>query len=140
MEKKSEKNSISEETGESNAPSSEEEPEKIIQPNSFKISVGQSDCDNECSRFKDDDELEYCERICGISDLYDYGDEEENESEEESDKSPDCSKKEGIKKDYCLKDLAVEENDFKICDQITDNAVKKSCTNRIMEELMETEE
>lgn len=123
-------------SSESDNPENSEE-EKIIQPNSFKITVGQSDCDNECSRFKDDDELEYCERICGISDLYDYGGEE---SEEDSEETPDCSKKEGIKKDYCLKDLAVEKNDFKICNQITDTAIQKSCNNRILEELMEKEE
>lgn len=114
-----------------------EETEEIIQPNSFKIKVGQSDCDNECARFKDDDELEYCERICGISDLYDYGDEEE--SGEDSEELPDCSKKVGIKKDYCLKDLAVEESDFKICNQIIDTAIQKSCNNRIMEDLIEEE-
>lgn len=113
----------------------EAEAEEIIQPNSFKISVTQSDCNNECSRFRDDNELEYCERICGISDLYDYGDEEE--ADENSEESPDCSKKEGIKKDYCLKDLAAEESDFKLCEQIIDTAIKKACNNRVLEDLME---
>lgn len=102
----------------------------------MNIKINPSDCDNECSRFEEDsDEQQYCEQVCGISDLYIYdGGEEKSEDE-----ATDCSGKTGIKKDYCIKDLAIENGDFKTCDEINDANIKKTCQNRITEDLLEEE-
>jgi hypothetical protein len=49
----------------------------------------------------------------------------------------DCQKQIGIQKDYCLKDLAISEEDSEICAQIQDTNIKKTCTNRLMEDFLE---
>jgi hypothetical protein len=100
----------------------------------LKISVNSADCDNECEKFKKDEELKYCENVCGISDLYDYSD---DSGEEEF---SNCDKKQGVQKDYCLKDQAISEKDFKICDQVKDENIKKTCKNRITEDFLEEQE
>jgi hypothetical protein len=101
-----------------------------------KISVTPADCDNECSKFKKDKELEYCEHVCGISDLYDYSD----DSAPDSDTELNCDKKQGIQKDYCLKDQGISEKDFAICEQIRDESIKKTCKNRLTEDLLEEQQ
>lgn len=102
-----------------------QESKATFESDSLKISVNPSDCDNECSNFKKDDELEYCKEICGLSAL------------EKTEKPDGCENKLGIQKDYCLKDLGIEKKDFKICEQISDNGIKKTCQNRITEDIME---
>jgi hypothetical protein len=97
------------------------------------IAVNPSDCDSECSRFKKDDEIDYCEQICGISDIY------QQDYENDDSETKNCDNQAGIHKDYCLKDKAIESKDFKICDQIQDAAIKKTCRNRITEELISTQ-
>ena len=111
-----------------------------------KISVTPADCDDQCSKFKKDNELEYCEQVCGISDLYDYPDEtnsnasqtdKKNNTTNEENSSPGCEQQQGIEKDYCLKDQAIAEEDFKMCEEIKDENIKKTCKNRITESLLE---
>jgi hypothetical protein len=109
---------------------SENNQPSISAPN---ITVNSSDCDNECSRFKKDDEVNYCEQVCGISDLY------EQDYESENSDTLDCEKQSGIQKDYCLKDKAIQAKDFNICTQIKDQAVKKTCQNRITEDIISTQ-
>lgn len=99
---------------------------ETFESDSLKISVNPPDCDNECSNFKKDDELEYCKEVCGLSAL------------EKTEKPDGCENKSGIQKDYCLKDLGIEKKDFKICEQISDSGIKKTCQNRITEDIMES--
>jgi hypothetical protein len=97
----------------------------------LKITIASIDCDTECSRYKNQ-ELNYCEQICGISSLYE-------QSYESNDSSLNCEKEKGLQRDYCLKDLAIEKENFKTCDQISDSGLKKACQNRITEDLLEKE-
>ncbi|HPN96288.1 MAG TPA: hypothetical protein PLK35_00830 [Candidatus Moranbacteria bacterium] len=116
--------------GENSSPGSDKKSETL------KITVTPSDCDKECSKFEKDEELEYCQEVCNIVEY-----EEEDENEEENDEeNENCDDKNGLQKDYCLKDLAIDKEDFKICDTINDSGVKKTCQNRITEDLLDPEE
>lgn len=85
--------------------------------------ISARDCDNECGNFKNEEKkLKYCQEVCGLS------------SEEII---ANCSNKSGLEKDYCFKSLAIQNKDFKICDQISDSGIKKTCKNRITEDIME---
>lgn len=101
---------------------------------SLKITITPKDCDNECDKFEKDEELEYCQEVCNIVEY------EEDTSEESDDSSENCDSKEGLQKDYCLKDKAIEEEDFKICDGISDAGVKKTCKNRLTEDILDSQE
>lgn len=86
--------------------------------------ISDSDCDNECENYKDNEEnLLYCQEVCGLK----------------KPKAPagSCDDKSGLEKDYCLKDKAIGEQNFEICENISDAAIKKTCQNRIAEELLE---
>lgn len=97
------------------------------------ITVTPKDCDDECRRFKKNNELEYCQEICGTKTYF------EDASEDGGDSS-DCNDEKGIQKDYCLKDIAVGNKDFKICDEISDSEIKKTCKNRISEDIIENQQ
>lgn len=86
--------------------------------------ISDSDCENECENYQDNSEkLLYCREVCGLK----------------KPKAPadSCDDKNGLEKDYCLKDKAIGEQDFEICEKIGDAAIKKTCQNRIAEELLD---
>lgn len=87
------------------------------------INVTPPDCVRECEPYKyDEKELRYCQNVCGIS---------ENTS------TNDCDQLKDLDKDYCYKDQAIKKKDASICDNISDTAIKKTCKNRIQEEIIE---
>jgi len=87
--------------------------------------LNSKDCDNHCARFKDNpDNFAYCQQVCGDA------------ASIQRTSPADCANLAGDQKDYCLKDLAVEKKDYSICDQITDAKIKKTCKNRITEDLI----
>lgn len=94
-----------------------------IKSNSIDISISPSDCDNECASFKED-KLKYCQEVCGLS---------------VQQSSNNCNNKSNLEKDYCLKNDAIQNKDFKICDQISDSGVKKACKNRVTEDIIESQ-
>jgi len=96
--------------------------EELIKEEEEFLEITKNDCDSKCENFKSDaDELEYCREICGFT----------------TKKAADsCGELEGLEEDYCLKDLAISKKDFKICDQIGDSGIKKSCQNRVTEEIL----
>jgi hypothetical protein len=100
----------------------------IFESDSLEITVVPSDCDNECSKFKKNDELEYCKEVCGLSAL-----------EKKPEESNNCESKSGLQKDYCLKGLGISKKDFKACNQIADGGIKKTCKNRITEDIIESQ-
>lgn len=102
-----------------------------IKSSSLEITITPSDCDNECSEFKKDNELEYCKEVCGLASTV-----EENT---EKNVSNNCGSINGLQKDYCLKELAVKNKDFKTCEVIVDSGVKKACKNRITEDIIESQ-
>lgn len=94
------------------------------------IEIKSADCDNNCQKFNKDNEKEYCQIICGMDTFFEDGAEEGGSPE-------DCDEEKGVQKDYCLKDIAVGNKDAKTCEQISDANIKKSCQNRMMEDLLE---
>lgn len=100
-----------------------------IKSSSIGITILPLDCDSECSKFEKKDELEYCKEVCGLANV--------DQENAENKKTDNCENTNGLQKDYCLKDLATQKNDFKICDQISDSGIKKACKNRITEDILE---
>lgn len=102
-----------------------------IKSDSIGITISPSDCDNECSRFKKDEELKYCQQACGLPSF--------NQEGIEIKPTTDCENTAGLQKDYCLKDSAVKNKDFKACDQINDSGIEKTCKDRISEDIIESQ-
>lgn len=86
------------------------------------LKITQKDCDNGCQDFSNEKEnLKYCQERCGLS---------------PKQASSDCANLADLEKDYCLKDLAVSKKDFAICDRIVDFGIRKSCKDRIAEDIL----
>ena len=96
------------------------------------IEVQPADCDKDCTRFAKKNEKEYCQEICGTKTFFE-------DAEESGGSSDDCASEKGIQKDYCLKDIAVGNKDYKTCNEIKDANIKKSCQNRITEDILESQ-
>jgi hypothetical protein len=109
--------------------SNQQETKNTVAP---KIEVAPKDCDNDCSRFKKSDEKEYCQEICGTETFFE-------DASDSGGSSNDCTSEKGVQKDYCLKDIAVGNKDFKACEEIADTNIKKSCKSRITEDLIESQ-
>jgi hypothetical protein len=87
--------------------------------------ISSKDCSNHCSRYKDNaDDFAYCQQVCGDASIT------------KKNSLADCVSLTGDQKDYCIKDLAVGKEDLDICNQIVDAKIKKTCKNRITEDLM----
>ncbi|MDX9856080.1 MAG: hypothetical protein RBS86_04695 [Candidatus Moranbacteria bacterium] len=83
-------------------------------------------CTSNCDAFAIDLELlEYCQQVCGLAPVKEVS---------------NCDGKSGIEKDYCLKDLAIGKKDSKLCDPIKDANIKQTCQNRILEDLIESQQ
>jgi hypothetical protein len=87
------------------------------------VEIKREDCLNNCKRFSKDQELTYCKQSCGLM--------------ETQNNTDNCSEKSDLEKDYCFKDLAIKERDFKICEKISDKGIKKICVTRITEDLLD---
>lgn len=114
-----------------NIPEEKIDNEGEIKSDSIGITISPSDCNNECSNFKKENELEYCRHACGLSNF------EQEDAKNQS--STDCTVISGLQKDYCLKNLAIEKKDYKMCDQINDSGIKKTCKNRVTEDIIESQ-
>jgi hypothetical protein len=89
------------------------------------LDVDKNDCENNCLDFKDTpDDYKYCREFCGIT-------------EKDTKKSGDCGNLNGLDKDYCLKDQAIEKEDIKFCEDIEDGKIKQACKNRVFEDIMD---
>ncbi len=90
----------------------------------YYVHVTSIDCARECEPYKyNDKELKYCQNVCGISDT--------------TSTNSNCDSLNDFEKDYCYKNQAIEKKDASICDKISDTAVKRSCKNRIQEDILE---
>ena len=89
----------------------------------IQANITRQNCDEGCKSFSEDQSLRtYCEKVCGLSPV-------ENVSE--------CDSKTGLEKDYCQKDLAISKTDSALCESIADDNIRKTCKNRIAEDLLE---
>jgi len=102
--------------------------EDVIEDNMDKIDtipgaykINRDDCDNDCENLADE-ELSYCQQVCGIKGI------DENRG--------DCDGLSNLEKDYCLKDLAVIQKNYDICEEIADGKIKRTCIDRITEEIL----
>ncbi|MFH0969753.1 MAG: hypothetical protein V1804_04550 [Patescibacteria group bacterium] len=88
--------------------------------------ISAKDCDNECADFSDNEKnLKYCQEVCGLS---------------TTESSENCDSKQGIEKDYCLKNFAIQKKDFEKCKKIQDASIQKTCKNRISEDIIENQQ
>lgn len=107
---------------EDSAPKTSEKPSNDV-TGKMIAHITQDNCTTSCKAYRDDLRLfEYCEQVCGITPVKDV----EN-----------CDGKNGIQRDYCLKDLSIGKDDMQTCNIIEDLNIKKTCRNRILEEAME---
>lgn len=80
------------------------------------------DCQKECITYSETKDIDYCKQVCGLID---------------TEKRSDCEDLSGLEKDYCLKDLAIKNQDVSLCDKIIDKNIAKTCNNRIWEDILE---
>lgn len=86
----------------------------------------EEDCKTECRNILDEEEQTYCLEICGLK-----GDDEV---------TGDCeNQEEGLNRDVCFKNKAIQELDDSYCNKIEENALKESCKNRILEEIIDSQ-
>lgn len=80
-------------------------------------------CSTDCQAFANNLQyLEYCQQVCGLA---------------PEKKVSNCDGKKDLEKDYCLKDLAIGKKDSSICGEISDANIKKTCKDRILEDILE---
>lgn len=108
------------------ANSNENESLELTKP----LNITSEDCDKECGNYSAAAEVEYCRQVCGLA-------EATSAPENANDNSGGCNSLSGIKKDYCLKDFAVSKKSLSICNQIQDANIKKTCKNRVTEEIIQ---
>ncbi len=99
---------------------SEEEKSKIT-----NYHIEKSDCQNECSRFKTEEALKHCKEVCGLIPVSEV---------KEGDSCDDLS---GLEKDYCLRDSAIADKNFELCQSISDKLIFRQCKERILEDIVD---
>lgn len=105
--------------------SADKNSERDTENEKYYIHVTATDCARECEPYQyDDKELTYCQNVCGIA--------------ETTSTNADCEKLKDLSRDYCLKDQAIDKKDASICENISDTSVKKTCKNRIQEDVLES--
>ncbi|MEA1925811.1 MAG: hypothetical protein U9M90_01005 [Patescibacteria group bacterium] len=82
-------------------------------------------CDNKCADFSGENEKEYCEEICGLT---------EGRRETATD---GCNELKDLKRDVCFKQQAIDEKNQSYCEEISDEALRENCENRVLEEIMD---
>ena len=112
-------------SGENDLNDEEEDEENVAEEKTSYDEITSKDCANECKDFKNNSkDLKYCQQVCGLTPI------------KEETKKGTCDSLSDLEKDYCLKDLAVDKGDFKICDEIEDAGIQKTCRNRITEDIL----
>ena len=98
-----------------------------VESNNY-LDVSKNDCNNNCKDFTDPDDLKYCQQICGIIPV-----------QKDVKEKKGCDALKNLDKDYCLKDLAINTKDIKICSEIDDSDVQKVCKNRLAQDMLESQ-
>lgn len=92
------------------------------------LDVTTKDCDNQCKSYTDPEDLKYCQNICGLA----------TPSKESVSKTTKCETiEDSLEADYCFKNQAISKKDIKLCNSIIDSNIKKSCTNRFLEDILD---
>lgn len=82
-------------------------------------------CDNKCADLSGENEKKYCEEICGFT-----------EGRRET-ATNGCDELKDLKRDICFKQRAIDEKDQSYCEEISDEALRENCKNRVLEEIMD---
>ena len=91
------------------------------------LDITKKDCADNCANFKKDKKnLQYCQQRCGLS-------------PKTTTTSSGCDSLKDLEKDYCWKDLAISKTDLTICEKISDDGIKKTCQNRIAEDILDAQ-
>lgn len=91
-------------------------------PGGFR-DVSIRECSNECRDFAVKEELTYCQEVCGLK--------------APSEKDQACDTLKDLKQDYCFKDEAISKKDLVLCDKVSDPNIKKTCQNRVTEDIFD---
>ena len=87
------------------------------------VEIDSKDCETKCSDFKNNvADFKYCQEYCGLASFQ---------------QPDDCIDQEGLEKDYCWKNEAVSKKDYKTCLKINDEGIRKTCQNRISEDILD---
>jgi len=87
--------------------------------------VKREDCLDGCVRFTNEKEKIYCNQVCGLAPA--------------SEQQGECKEESGLKRDYCFKDEAIKTKSFLACKKISDVNIRKTCENRVTEDLMDAQ-
>lgn len=90
------------------------------------VEIGNHDCDEQCENRKGTDSYKYCLEVCGLS----------SPNEELNQQNDNCDSFSGFDRDVCLKNKAIKEKNDSSCQEISDEQLKKSCINRVLEEIL----
>lgn len=97
-------------------------------PEESFLDVTTKNCDNQCKDFNDPEDFKYCQNVCGLIPI----------PKEEIIKTTKCELiDDSLEADYCFKNQAISKNDIKICKKILDINIKKTCTNRFLEDILD---
>lgn len=114
---------ITDENSDEPADTADDNTDVAVEEDNF-LEVLPEDCKNNCDQFDQPEDLQYCREYCGLNTVK---------------KNPaGCDKFADLEKDYCLKNQALEKSDSKICTQISDSGIKRSCINRLTEDIINT--
>lgn len=89
------------------------------------VKISNHDCDEQCENRKGTDSFRYCLEVCGLSDLT-----------EGLDQSDNCDTFSGFDRDVCYKNKAIKEKNDSSCKEISDEQLRESCINRVLEEIL----
>lgn len=96
-----------------------------LTPPPIFVEITPQDCADECEYFvSKPEQLAYCRSSCGLS------------GTETTTGPKECGSMVGVEKDMCFKDRAVDEHDLSLCERIIDQGLKKTCQNRVTEDLL----
>lgn len=89
------------------------------------VEISSHDCDEQCENRKGTDSYKYCLEVCGLSSLTDGLDQNEN-----------CDSLADFDRDVCFKNKAIKEKNDSACKEISDEQLRESCINRVLEEIL----
>ncbi|KKQ53529.1 MAG: hypothetical protein US70_C0002G0017 [Parcubacteria group bacterium GW2011_GWD2_38_11] len=122
LEEENETEGISEDSEDEGINEEDLNDEIIVEDNSF-LEILSSDCKNGCKDFDKDEDIQYCKQYCGLVSTPKIAN--------------GCDKFKDLERDYCFKEEAIQKRDGKICNEIQDDGIKKSCFNRITEDILD---
>lgn len=103
----------------------------------FEISTS-DDCKNECKDYENDiNKFNYCKQICGLVPMANSNLDESISNNNKN--TTNCENLASLDKDYCWRNLAIDEKNFDNCKKIEDKNIYQQCKNRITEDIIDNQ-